>query len=115
MHVIEQRKTQRFEIQLPVEVLRAGGERFSENAHTRNISSGGLLFVSKRRMDVGGPIEYVVSLMTESGTAVHLRCMGKVLRLEKLHPAPDIDDAFAVAATLERYEFLRPNGHAAGR
>ncbi len=107
----EQRKAQRFEIQLPVEVLRAGGERLPQSGKTRNISSSGVLFVAGREVEVGGPIEYVVTLTTESGAKVNLRCMGKVMRLERIDPATEDEEAFAVAVTLERYEFMRPNGH----
>jgi hypothetical protein len=108
--VTEQRKAQRFEIQLPVEVLRAGSEHLHQSGKTRNISSSGVLFLSGREIEVGGPIEYVVTLTTESGATVHLRCMGKVMRLSRIESAPE-EEAFAVAVTLERYEFMRPNGH----
>lgn len=103
--MIEQRRAQRFEIQLPVEILRSGAERFSEPAHTRNISSGGVMLISRREVELGGPIEYVVSLTAASGAIVKIRCLGKVMRMEPAEP-----DSFAIAATLERYEFVRPNG-----
>ena len=58
-------------------------------------------------MDVGGPIEYAITLNGEQTPAVVLRCIGKVLRYEKL-PTLNKRDSFAVAATMERYEFIRP-------
>jgi len=62
-------------------------------------------------MDIGGPVEYVVTLTSGNSGVVNLRCMGKVLRLEK-GPAEDVQDqSVAVAISLERYEFMRSNGH----
>ena len=110
--MIEQRKAQRFEIQLPVEVLRAGSERLPHSGRTRNISSSGVLFLAGREVEVGGPIEYVVTLTTESGATVNLRCMGKVMRLDRISPQSSEEEVFAVAVTLERYKFMRPNGRA---
>jgi hypothetical protein len=70
-----------------------------------------VLFTAERPPDIGGLIEYIITLNSQTHPSVNLRCIGKVLRLEPLngdsaagHPA------FAVAATLERYEFLR-NDH----
>jgi len=108
--VIEQRRAKRFELELPLEIVRAGSERISEVGTTRNISSGGVLFVSAKGMEIGGPVEYVVTLTSGSSGVVNLRCMGKVLRMEK-NIAED-EENVAVAISLERYEFHRSNGHA---
>jgi hypothetical protein len=106
--VIEQRRTKRFEMELPVEIIRTGSSRVSTVGTTRNISSGGILFVGGKEMEVGGPVEYVVTLTAGTGGIVHLRCMGKVLRQQKL--APDAAEEAAVfAVSLERYEFMRTN------
>jgi len=107
--VIEQRRAKRFELELPLEIVRAGSERVSEVGTTRNISSGGVLFVSMKGLEIGGPVEYVVTLTSGSGGVVNLRCMGKVLRLEK-KASEDAAEAVAVAISLERYEFMRSNG-----
>jgi len=98
---VEQRKTRRFKLQLPLAVTRAGSERLSESGFTRDISSGGVLFTAERELDVGGPIEYVITLSVEPPEPVNLRCVGTVLRHEK------VNSAFTVAATMERYEFVR--------
>jgi PilZ domain len=72
---------------------------------TRNISSGGVLFTSEKEPDVGSSIEYVITLGGPSDQSVNLRCIGKVVRYRR---TPDADPfAFDVAATLERYEFVR--------
>lgn len=75
---MEQRKTKRFAMQLPLEIMRAGASPICRSAQIRNISSGGILFTCETEMDVGGSIEYVVTLANGTGTAVNLRCMGKV-------------------------------------
>ena len=73
--------------------------------YTKNISSGGVLFTSEWEPDVGGPLEYVITLGVPSDQVVSLRCIGKVVRYKKI---PDSSEpAFDVATTLERYEFVR--------
>jgi hypothetical protein len=105
---MEQRRTRRFKLQLPLAIIRSGTERFASSGHTQNISSSGVLFTAERVPDLGGPIEYVITLTHEGPNAVTLRCMGKVLRS---HPrgsqSPGDPPAYQVAATLERYEFVR--------
>ena len=109
--MIEQRRAKRFELELQVEIVRAGSEKVSEIGTTRNISSGGVLFVSTKGMELGGPVEYVVTLASGANGVVNLRCMGKVLRLEKRASEGSEAEAMTVAISLERYEFLRSNGH----
>lgn len=93
--------------------MRAGSERLSQASKTRNISSGGVLFASERQLEIGGPIEYTVTLLSGSAGTVSLRCMGKVIRIEKTTAAMEAQKViFNVAATLERYEFTRSNMHA---
>jgi hypothetical protein len=103
---MEQRKNRRFTLQLPLSITRAGAERVAVAGFTKNISSTGVLFTSEREPDLGGPIEYVITLNHNGSQPVSLRCVGKVLRAERI---PDNSErtAYQVAATLERYEFLR--------
>jgi hypothetical protein len=103
---MEQRRTRRFKLQLPLSVTRSGSERVALVGQTENISSSGVLFTSEREPDLGGPIEYLITLNHDSPRPVTLRCMGKVLRAEPMLPDGHVA-AFQVAATLERYEFLR--------
>ncbi len=80
----------------------------TQSGVTRNISSGGVLFTSDLEPDVGGTLEYVITLSSQKEHPVSLRCMGKVVRSEKLNPEiANGSGSFAVAVTLERYEFLR--------
>ena len=84
--------------------MRTGTGVVSEDARTRNISSSGVLFASEAEVPLGGTIEYVVTLTSDAGVQVDLRCIGKVVRLEKSsREAP----AYLVAATLDRYQFIR--------
>ena len=109
--MIEQRRAKRFELELPLEIIRAGAEKVSETGTTRNISSGGVLFMTAREMEIGGPVEYVVTLTSGNSGVVNLRCMGKVLRLQKSAADDAQEPAVEVAISLERYEFMRSNGH----
>ncbi|HTR38756.1 MAG TPA: PilZ domain-containing protein [Bryobacteraceae bacterium] len=99
---MEQRKAQRFELRLPVEVIRKGSENLSEHGQTRNMSSVGVLFEPDTGADlrIGEAVEYLITLPSSSDSLerVRLHCLGKVVRLEQ---------ADGVAATLERYEFVR--------
>jgi hypothetical protein len=100
---VEQRKTRRFTLRLPFSLTKAGRSRVSNAGFTKNISSGGVLFTADRELDVGGAIEYVITLIDESTHPVNLRCVGKVVRQDR--------GVGAVAATVERYEFVRPPGN----
>jgi hypothetical protein len=104
---MEQRRTRRFTLQLPLSITRSGSERVALAGQTKNISSSGVLFTSEREPDLGGPIEYVITLNHEGPQPVTLRCMGKVLRAEV---PKGTFGPYQVAATLERYEFLRDRG-----
>ena len=97
---MEQRKAQRFDLRLPVELVRGGTRSLMEIGETRNMSSVGVLFRSEVRLKVGDPLEYVITLPTASPAAdqVRIHCLGKVVRLPR---------TTEVAATLERYEFVR--------
>lgn len=104
---MEHRRSQRFSLCLPVSVTRLGNEKTVRTGLTRNISSGGVLFAAEQEPDLGGAIEYVIALSAEESRRVHIRCMGTVLRCEKNFTGSPF--TFTVAATLERYEFVRPD------
>jgi hypothetical protein len=103
---MEQRKTRRFKLQLPLAITRTGAERVTFGGLTKNISSSGVLFTSEREPDLGGPIEYIITLNNDGPQSVNLRCMGKVVRADRM-PISDEPPAYQIAATLERYEFVR--------
>jgi hypothetical protein len=105
---MEQRRTRRFKLQLPLAITRSGAERVALAGQTKNISSSGVLFTAEREPDIGGPIEYIITLNHDGPQSVTLRCMGKVVRSDRMGPLGDeVRNGFQVAATLERYEFVR--------
>jgi len=101
---LEQRRTQRYKLQLPLHILQVGERRVNRAEKTRDISSGGVSFLSPDSVEVGGRIEYLITL-SGSNPPVRIRCLGKVLRSR--HPQ-DPTDLFEVAMTMERYSFVRP-------
>ncbi|MEO8597894.1 MAG: PilZ domain-containing protein [Candidatus Solibacter sp.] len=103
---MDQRRTRRFQLQLPLSITRSGAERITFTGLTRNISSSGVFFTAEKEPDLGSPIEYVIALSHEGPQSVSLRCIGKVLRSTPM-PSHDESATFHVAATLERYEFIR--------
>ena len=111
MALAEQRKTKRFELRLPIELVRTGTSQLGRTTETRNVSSGGVLFTSESQLPVGEPIEYVISLPTgdKHTGGVRIHCIGTVIRLEarQLRTSKDRERPFNVAATMERYEFVR--------
>ena len=104
---MEQRRTRRFQLELPLSITRAGSEPVAVPGFTKNISSTGVLFTSGASPDLGGPIEYIITLNHEGPQPVNLRCVGKVLRAERTFSNGEDRRAFEIAATLERYEFVR--------
>ena len=91
-------------MQLPLQIVQVGDQRVDREEQTRDISSGGVCFLSPIEIEVGGRVEYLITL---SGTnpPVRIRCLGKVLRSN--HPLPDNNREFEVAVTMERYQFVR--------
>ena len=81
-------------------MTRGGSESRQLAGETRNVSSGGILLSGEVDVPVGQAIEYYISLPTgDKSGDVKLHCMGKVLRKD--------DGERTLAATLERYEFVR--------
>ena len=106
---MEQRRSKRFDLRLPVEIVRKSFVPVSSIGETKNLSAGGVLFSATLSVEVGEPIEYVITFPTHSinGGDVNLRCLGKVVRLVPRSSDSEGSHSILVAATLERYEFLR--------
>jgi hypothetical protein len=104
--VIEQRRYQRFDLKLPLELVRAGSRVLRKTGVTRNLSSRGVLFTVESGLEVGASIEYIITLSESPtpGAPVQLRCMGKVVRQHS--PAGEPGQP-SWGATLERHEFVR--------
>jgi hypothetical protein len=104
---MEHRRTRRFTLQLPLSVTRSGADRVTLPGYTNNISSSGVLFTTEHEPDLRGSIEYIITLNHQGTQSVNLRCIGKVLRADRIPAGSDQPQAFQIAATLERYEFVR--------
>jgi len=91
-------------LQLPLHILQLGDERLHRVEKTRDISSGGVCFLSDSEISIGGRIEYLITL-SGSNPPVRIRCLGKVLRSQK----PASEGPFEVAVTMDRYQFVRPD------
>src|ERR1700691_2711364 len=90
-------------MQLPLQIIQVGSEKVNRIEQTRDISSGGVSFLSNEEVEVGGRIEYLITL-SGSNPPVRIRCLGKVLRSQK----QEGDAPFEVAVTMERYQFMSP-------
>lgn len=99
----ERRASRRFTMALPLTVRTRGPNGTVEQpAQTRDVSFRGLYFLIEARFDVGSEIEFVLTLpkeITQAGD-VHIRCFGRVVRVE------DLNANRGIATLIERYEFL---------
>lgn len=99
----ERRTSRRFNMNLPVAVNLPGErEPAPRVAETRDISFRGLYFILDGSHEVGGTIEFVLTLPKEITMAgdVRIRCYGEVVRVD------DHDGRRGIAARIDRYEFL---------
>ena len=99
---MEQRRAPRYRMQLRLLIIQIGAEKVNRVEETRDISSGGVCFLSREQVEVGGRIEYLITL-SGSNPPVIIRCLGKVLRSRK---QDDSGASFEVAVTMERYQFM---------
>ena len=102
---MEQRRTQRYRLQLPLQIVQVGDQKVNRTEKTRDISSGGVCFLTPTDVEVGGRIEYLITL-SGSNPPVRIRCLGKVLRSLQPQAASGVPQ-FEVAVTMERYQFVR--------
>jgi hypothetical protein len=96
-------------MQLPLHIFQVGDEKVDRIEETRDISSGGVAFLSSTEVGVGDRIDYMITL-SGSNPQVRIRCLGKVLRVRKADKSDGKPGAFEVAVTMERYSFVRANG-----
>ena len=101
----EQRRSPRHHIELPLRILEIDGVEFELAAQTRDVSSGGVRFLTATEIVAGRTITYLLTL--SSGSApVQIRCVGKVLRCSQAEDAPQASP-WEVAVQMERYSFTR--------
>jgi hypothetical protein len=105
--VKEQRRSQRFQLTMPMTLLRGSRGDINKIGETRNVSSSGVYFVVAEAIELGTLVEFLITLPEEvtavaAAKPVRLLCKGKITRVERQE-----DALVGVAATIERYEFLR--------
>ena len=85
-------------------VILAKPAEAEEMAQTRDVSSGGVYFEVGEAPQPGSRLEFVLTLPTEITLTgpVQIRCVGKVVRVDH-----GMGRQIGVAATIDRYEFLR--------
>lgn len=105
----EQRGAKRFELRLPIELLRSGAATINHRTETRDLSSCGVKFSYETQLPVGDAIEYLITLpgSNREGSNIRIRCLGTVVRMEPNQRRSAKERPFDIAATLERYEFVR--------
>lgn len=100
----ERRRDERFPLHVLVVLRSMQGGVLEESSLTQNVSAGGAFFYVKRKLPLGTPVEFILSLPEEITLAesIHVRCKGKVVRV--------VDgvkgDETGVAVIIGRYEFL---------
>ena len=106
MNAADKRRARRFPMTLPVAIKVEETGPKEKTVHTRNVSSSGVYFEFATPVDIGTAIEFVLTLPEQitKGNAVRIKCMGKVVRVDE---AVGDGESIGVAATIERYEFVR--------
>ena len=89
---------------LPLHILQLGENRVDLAVKTRDISTGGVCFFSDDTVEIGGRIEYLITL-SDTTPPVRIRCLGKVLRSQRRSEVAV--DSFEIAVTMDRYEFVK--------
>jgi hypothetical protein len=96
-------------MQLPLQIIQVGDQRVNRREQTRDISSGGICFLSSTAVEVGDRIEYLITLSgsnpPRSNPPVRIRCLGKVMR--RREPRTSDEGNYEIAVTMERYQFVR--------
>jgi PilZ domain len=106
----DRREARRFTMSLPLRVLPREAKAHELDANTRDVSYRGLYFLADSNFEVGGEIEFVITLprqVTQLGD-VNIRCLGEVVRIE-----PTDNGRVGIAAKIARYEFMPATATAA--
>jgi hypothetical protein len=104
----ERRRSQRFPLDLPLEVRwQEGTDEFLRSAAIRDISASGIYFLVDRALHPESKAEFYVRLQVEGGprSGVLLHCLGSIVRVE---PSDPVTNRVGVAARIDRYRFVRP-------
>ena len=102
----ERRKYRRYDLSIEVQVKPRKRTAAPLRTYTRDISARGVYFDFSEKMEPGSELEFELNLPPDlaAGKAVRIRCRGKIVRVEDRGAG----DGVRVAATIENYEFVRP-------
>jgi hypothetical protein len=110
----ERRHVHRYELCIPLEVS-SGPPRLArtQSAHLRDISTHGIYFLIDDLIPVGTPVDIQFALPPERGRSqsVLVRGTGRALRVDSV-PGEN-GKLFGVAASIHRFDFVRPDERAA--
>lgn len=112
--VDERRVSQRFPLELPVELNMGESESKSglpSAATVRDISSSGVYFYAPENMGDGGKVEFFVRLQEPGGGApgLFLHCLGTIIRTDAQPGETGHAGQVGVAVHIDRHRFLRPD------
>jgi len=104
----ERRTARRYDLSLPVSIrVPIDRETTPRSGETRDISTRGVYLIVDSDLGTGAELDLTMTLPAEvtGGTAVFIRAIGKVVRVEK--PRESESQRVGVAAVIERYEIVR--------
>jgi hypothetical protein len=98
----DKRTIRRFSLDLPISVKFLDNGRRDLAGRTRDVSSCGVFMYLETEIEAGAPIEFVMTLPTEItlSNPIRVRCMGKVLRVDKAAQEQ------GVAIAIAKYDFV---------
>jgi len=101
----ERRRHHRYGLAMPVQVQPSKGAVPPISTITRDISATGIYFDFTDGIEQGSEMNFELVLPPQMthGEPVHIRCRGKIVRVER----PDEKGKIGVAATIECYNFIR--------
>jgi len=99
----EKRSTRRFVLDLPIVVKFLENGTYEVTGHTRDVSSRGVFFYVKSKIEEDVPIEFVMTLPSEITLTepIRVHCTGKVVRVDT------IGEEQGVAVAIAKYDFVR--------
>ncbi|MSO19784.1 MAG: PilZ domain-containing protein [Acidobacteria bacterium] len=109
MNATDKRRARRFPMQLPVSIRPENAKNGAQTVQTRDVSSSGIYFDFQSPMSVGTSVEFLMTLPEPltKGSPVRIKCIGKVVRVAQ--NGNGSSSHVGIAATIERYEFVREN------
>ena len=101
---LEQRRTQRYQLQLPLQIVQLGDQTVEPHGENARYQFGRSLFLSPTDVEVGGRIEYLITL-SGSNPPVRIRCLGKCCGVCRRKRRTLL---IRSRGHMERYQFVRP-------